>query len=237
MTTNYMPSCAPGHSRGARSACTASAAASCSARVLFGPRDVEVVRQVGSALAIALRGLATMGVAVPGDARSPGTALYHSAGKLLSFDDQAHHWLTEIAGADWRDAPPTLSPVLAAVASAPTVAAGRERGPASTRIQAQSGRRIHVQASCLRAPDESPGPVAVTVGPAKSAQIAPIIVEACGLTPRERQITQVVARGMSNHQVAAAHHGQGEPLAVMCPRSGHSSRIVGTYCANIHNRP
>jgi DNA-binding CsgD family transcriptional regulator len=175
-------------------------------RALFGPRDVEVVRQVGSALAIALRGLATMGVAVPGDAQSPGTALYDAAGKLLSFDDQAHHWLTEIAGADWRDAPPGLSPVLAAVASAPMVAAGRERGPASTRIQAQSGRWIYVQASSLRAPDESPGPVAVTVGPAKSAQIAPIIVEAYGLTPREQQITQAVARGMSNQQVAAALH-------------------------------
>ena len=154
----------------------------------------------------ALRGFATVSVAMPGDPDSPGTALYESTGQLLSFDDQARHWLAEIAGADWRDATPALTPVIAVVARAPMVAAGRERGPASTRIQAHSGRWIYVQASCLRTPDESPGPVAVTLGPAKSAQIAPIIIEAYGLTPREQQITQAVARGMANQEIAAALH-------------------------------
>jgi len=175
-------------------------------RVPFSTRDAEIVRQVSSPIAVALRGLATLGAVAPGDSDSPGTALYDAAGKLLSFDDQAHHWLTEIAGADWRGAPPALSPVLAAVARAPMIAAGRERGSASTRIQVGSGRWIYVHASSLRAADDSPGPVAVTVGPAKSAQIAPIIVEAYGLTRREQQITQVAARGMSNHQIAGALH-------------------------------
>ena len=175
-------------------------------RALFGSRDAEVIRGVSSAIAVALRGLATMGAAVPADLDSPGTALYDATGQLLSFDGQADRWLTEIAGAGWRDVPPALSPVMAAVAHALMVAAGREHGPASTRIQAQNGRWIYVQASFLQAPDESQGPVAVTIGPAKSSQIAPIIVEAYGLTPREQQITQAVARGMANRDIAAALH-------------------------------
>jgi DNA-binding CsgD family transcriptional regulator len=175
-------------------------------RALFGPRDTEVIRQVSSAIAVALRGRASVGAAVPGDPDSPGTALYDATGRLLSFDDQADRWLTEIAGTGWRDAPPALSPVIAAVARAPMVAAGREPGPASTRIRTQGGRWIYVQASFLQAPDQSSGPVAVTIGPAKSAQIAPIIVEAYRLTPREQQITRAVARGMSNQQIAAALH-------------------------------
>jgi DNA-binding CsgD family transcriptional regulator len=48
--------------------------------------------------------------------------------------------------------------------------------------------------------------VAVVVEPAKSAQIAPIIVEAYCLTPREQQITQAVARGLSNPEIAAGLH-------------------------------
>jgi DNA-binding NarL/FixJ family response regulator len=42
----------------------------------------------------------------------------------------------------------------------------------------------------------------VTIEPAKSSEIAPIIVEAYCLTPREQQITQAVARGLSNQEIA-----------------------------------
>ncbi|MET0928744.1 MAG: helix-turn-helix transcriptional regulator [Aeromicrobium sp.] len=41
------------------------------------------------------------------------------------------------------------------------------------------------------------------IKPANSAQIAPIIVEAYNLTPREQQITQAVAKGLSNADIAA----------------------------------
>jgi DNA-binding CsgD family transcriptional regulator len=175
-------------------------------RPAFTAREAEILRQVGPAIAVALRGFATMSVITPGDPDSPGTALYDAACRLLSFDDQAHHWLSEIAGDDWRDVRPALTPVVAAVARAPMVAAGRERGPASSRVQAPSGQWIYVQASCLSMPDGSPGPIAVTIGPAKSSQMAPIIIEAYGLTPREQQITQAVARGMSNQDIAVALH-------------------------------
>lgn len=39
-----------------------------------------------------------------------------------------------------------------------------------------------------------------------TAQIAPIIVEAYGLTPREQDITQAVARGLANQDIAPALH-------------------------------
>jgi DNA-binding CsgD family transcriptional regulator len=172
----------------------------------FTPRDAQVVRQAGSVIAAALRGFAAMSVTTSGNPDSAGTALYDASGRLLSLDDQARRWLTEIAGADWQAAGPPLTPVAAAVARAPMVAAGRERGPASARIQTTGGRWIYVQASCLRKPDDSAGPIAVTIGPAKSSQIAPIIVEAYGLTPREQQITRAVARGMANQDIAAALH-------------------------------
>lgn len=66
-----------------------------------------------------------------------------------------------------------------------------------------SGRWLVMHASCLRGRDGRPGPTALTIEPAKSAQIAPIIVEAYSLTPREQEITRGVARGLSNQEIAA----------------------------------
>jgi DNA-binding CsgD family transcriptional regulator len=59
-----------------------------------------------------------------------------------------------------------------------------------------------MHASCLKGPDGRLAPTALTIEPAKSSQIAPIIVEAYSLTPREQEITRAVARGLSNVEIA-----------------------------------
>jgi len=46
-------------------------------------------------------------------------------------------------------------------------------------------------------------PVAVVIEPAQSAEIAPIVVEAYGLTPREREVVRGIARGLSTPDIAA----------------------------------
>ena len=173
----------------------------------FSEREVDLIAGIGPALAAALRARA-LTEPTPGaahDIDGPGTALFDAAGTLCSFDEQADHWFTELAGPGWDgdELPPQLAIVTAVLARAHAVAAGRDRGPTSARLRSASGRWLAVHASCLRTPDGEPGPVAVVVEPAKSAQIAPIIVEAYCLTPREQQITQAVARGLSNPEIAA----------------------------------
>lgn len=173
----------------------------------FSARDVEVVRAVAPAVAGALRTFATAArpasVLAGGD--GPGTALFDRSGALVSLDDQAARWFTELAGPGWgaTEPPPLMATTVAVVARAHAVADGRARGPAAVRLRAAGGRWLSVHASCLRAPDGTPGPTALIIEPAKSAQIAPIIVEAYCLTPREQQITQAVARGLSNPEIAA----------------------------------
>jgi DNA-binding NarL/FixJ family response regulator len=48
------------------------------------------------------------------------------------------------------------------------------------------------------------GQVALIIEPAKSADVAPLIVEAYGLTSRELDVTRAIARGLSTAEVGAA---------------------------------
>jgi DNA-binding CsgD family transcriptional regulator len=177
------------------------------ARTPFSSTELDIVRRVAPAIAVALRGFAAAGKVSAGPHASdgPGTALFDSSGVLLSLDERAEQLFLELSGADWRSMtiPHAMTPILAVVARACAVQAGTDSGPAVARLRAISGRWLTVHASCLRGADGRPGPTALTIEPAKSSQIAPIIVEAYALTPREQEITRAVARGLSNQEIGA----------------------------------
>ena len=57
--------------------------------------------------------------------------------------------------------------------------------------------------SCLASDDDSaPESVAIVIEPAKSSEIAPIIIEAYSLTTRERDVVGAIARGDSTQEIA-----------------------------------
>ena len=44
--------------------------------------------------------------------------------------------------------------------------------------------------------------VAVVVAPAHPADLAPLLADAYGLTPRERRVSELVARGLTTNEIA-----------------------------------
>lgn len=173
------------------------------ARSAFTATEIDLVRSIIPAVASALRAFATTSSVAPLGPDGPGTALFLPNGTLLSLDEQAERLFVEVGGPEWSTHPLPMSPIFAVVARASAVLEGRDRGPATVRLRSASGRWLSVHASCLRGADGKPGPTALTIEPAKSAQIAPIIVEAYCLTPREQEITRGVSRGLTNQEIAA----------------------------------
>jgi DNA-binding CsgD family transcriptional regulator len=72
---------------------------------------------------------------------------------------------------------------------------------ARARVRTESGRWLVVRGSVLG--DEPGAQVAVMIEPARPHELAPLVAEASGLTERERDVTQLVARGLPTDAIAA----------------------------------
>jgi DNA-binding CsgD family transcriptional regulator len=73
------------------------------------------------------------------------------------------------------------------------------------RLRAPSGQWLVVHASRVSGADAH-GLVAVFFEPARPSVIAPLIVQAYGLSEREREVTGLVLRGLSTAEIAGELH-------------------------------
>jgi DNA-binding CsgD family transcriptional regulator len=151
-----------------------------------------------------------------GDARAahplpegPGLVLLGDDLSLAAITPAAEGWLAEVAASDWPSSSELPGAVYAVAARLLTLERGRSYAPPDLmprmRLRTASGRWLVLHASRLRAQDTE-GRIAVIFEEARPSEIAPLIVEAHGLTKREGEITRLVMRGLSTAEVSEELH-------------------------------
>ena len=173
----------------------------------FSAAEEQLVADLSAPIAAAFRRAALLQASVsPASPEAPGLLVFDAHGKLDSFNDQAEMWLRELPPTARRDRDDSgvLIPteVLTVVALAHAVSAGLEQGVARARLQSRTGRWLVIHGFPLRGAEDAAVRTAVVIEPAKATEVAPIIVEAYDLSPREQQITQMIARAMPTAQIA-----------------------------------
>jgi len=98
---------------------------------------------------------------------------------------------------------PIPTELLTVVSKARAIAAGQETGTARARVLSRTGRWLVIHGFALRETAAEGGRNALVIEPATAAEVAPIIIEAYQLGPREQQVTRAVARGLSTVEIAA----------------------------------
>jgi DNA-binding NarL/FixJ family response regulator len=218
-------------------------------RDTFHEDDVTLVSKASPIIANALRkhicAQSPWGVA----AAAPGLIVFDQRSRVLSANEDALHWMRQLVGHEsgmpTSSEIPTarqvdelfsrvelerqISPIWALLSRARAVAEGVDNRAARLRLRDQRGRWLVLHASALRShEDSSPASVAVVIEPATSSEIAPIIIEAYSLTPRERDVVGALARGDTTSEIAArlflSPHTVRDHIKTVFEKVGVSSR-------------
>ena len=147
---------------------------------------------------------------------APGLLLLTSALKRNTATAQAERWMGELE-------PPRESGRLpAAIISVGAAAAGGDGSP-SVRVRTRAGRWLVVHGARLGRDQ-----VGVVIEPVAPAKIAPLLMTAYGLTPREQEVTALVLRGFSTEEIAGelvvSEHTVQQHLKSIFEKTGVNSR-------------
>jgi len=160
----------------------------------FSPLEARMVRALSIDIALGLRLGVLRAAAAGGAQEGPGLILFSSDGESVEdMNAVAEHWLKELDG-ELRD---PLPHAVFAVAQRARASSGVADGAASCRVQTRAGHWLMVHGTWIGAR------LAIVMEKAHPDEIAPVILRAYELTPREEGVVRLLLRGMSNDEIAA----------------------------------
>jgi DNA-binding CsgD family transcriptional regulator len=160
----------------------------------FTAQEARTVAGISGRLASVLRRgqlTAAQPLRAPGEAI--GLLILDERNRIRTVNAQARAWLAQLEDAE----APQLAHVVYGVANR---ARNADDGMASTRARTSVGGWLVLTATVLD-PTVDDG-VAVVLRPATRPELVPLLLHAFGLTPREQQVMQLMARGRSTQQAA-----------------------------------
>jgi DNA-binding CsgD family transcriptional regulator len=168
----------------------------------FTDREIAFVARISAHLAHGLRDALLREAAAAGMAdHAPGVIVLDRDGSVRSLTEQARFWVGQFPND--RGTSLGLPAAVHAVAGRALAPAGP--GPAvppSATIRMTCGHWLTVHGAALTGDGPDPDAVAVTLAPSTVAELEPIRLALYGLTPREREVAQLLTRGASNDEIA-----------------------------------
>ena len=159
--------------------------------------------------------------------RGPGMVVLDADARPVSATCEAEAWLEEIG---WPSAgrtggeiplPYEATAYAAQVRAAAPEACGRVP---RARVRTRSGVWLLMHAAPLKGTEQ----LALVIEPAKASDVAPLIVEAYGLTQRELEVTRAISRGLGTAEIAShlflSQHTVRDHVKAVFEKVGVSSR-------------
>jgi DNA-binding CsgD family transcriptional regulator len=147
------------------------------------------------------RAMVSAPASCPSSGRGPGIVVLDGGARVVSATREAVEWLEELAPEMLMSDVGELKLPFHAHGFARRVRAAHEDGEPQirSRLRTRRGVWLLMHGAVLEGTDQ----VALIIEPAKSSDVAPLIVEAYGLSPRELDVTRAIARGLSTGEIAA----------------------------------
>jgi DNA-binding CsgD family transcriptional regulator len=171
----------------------------------FTDQEQHLIRVLAPHLAEGLRaGLLKVGATETAAIDAPGLVVLDRSGELVAATAPARAWFAEL-GHDHRSAQPVPAEVSTA---AGLLHRSNVDDPASSpvprlRVRTLAGRWAVLHASWLDNAADDAEQIAVIIESATPLEVAEVIMQAYGLTERERTVTKLVCQGHSTAEIAA----------------------------------
>ncbi|HWJ83250.1 MAG TPA: helix-turn-helix transcriptional regulator [Nocardioides sp.] len=174
----------------------------------FDAAEVEFLASLSGTLARGVRAgmLANLGeVAVSRPVTGPAVVIVDSRDRIVQLSPGAEERLLELQQGPGSADP--LSPVSALVGAARRFARGESELTPRCRVRTTSGMWLVIHAAPMSGiGSDREGDVVITIEEARPPEIVGLVVAAFGLTPRERDVTQLVLQGVDTKEIAATLH-------------------------------
>ena len=140
----------------------------------------------------------------PSQVTGPAVVIVGSDNQIVQMSLGAEERLADLISGEASGDP--LAPVAALIGAARRYGRGETQIPPRCRLRAASGMWLVLHAGPLSSTGDREGEVVITIEEARPPEIVALVVAAFGLTPRERDVVQLVLQGVDNKEIAASLH-------------------------------